>query len=105
MRALIGIVVFLNGVSCEYYTSFSSSTFSSSYTNENGEAHSSSSAEESYAERNSRGLNRHGSGKLLTQDGIQVFEETKNCDGGKCRSTTDTDKQHIGRLSLKSGRL
>lgn len=94
MRTLIVVTAFVKGIDADY-SSFSSSTFSSSYTNENGVEHSSSAAEESYSEKDSNGMNRHGSGKLRTENGVQVYEETKNCDGGKCVSSTDTGKRRI----------
>lgn len=94
MRNWVFLAFLVNNIAGDYYESFSSS-FSSSYSNIDGTEHSSSSASEAYEEKDSKGLNRRGSGKLLTEDGEQVYEETTNCDGGKCLSSTDTGKQRI----------
>lgn len=89
-------------VSGEFYSSVSSSSsFSSSYTTHNGEEHSESAAQQSYSEKNSDGLNRSGSGKLLAKDGVQIYEETRNCDGGKCIGEVDNSKRKLARDRLK----
>jgi hypothetical protein len=96
MRVTLGPFVCLNSlVQGEFFSSFSSSAFSSSYSNMNGEEHSESKSEEQYSERDSKGLNRRGSGQLITEDGNQVFEKTENCDGGRCTSTIDTGKRRL----------
>lgn len=93
MRTLFSLC--LTVVSAEFYSSFTSSSFSSSYSNTNGEEHSQSSSMEKYAERDSSGLNRRGSGKIETRDGLQVFEKTDNCDGDRCTGKMDTGKRRL----------
>lgn len=86
----------------DFFQSFSSRSFSSSYSNVNGVEHSESASEESYSEKDSNGLNRNGSGRLIAKDGIQVFEETRNCDGGKCIGSVDSGKHRFARDKLRN---
>lgn len=98
---LFTLISGLTGLSLRDYSSYSSSSsFSSSYTNWNGNEHSESSSEESYSESDSNGLNRSGSGKLLTRDGRQIYEETKLCDSGKCLNEVDTTKRRLRAMNL-----
>jgi hypothetical protein len=96
MKFITGSLVCLNSfASGEFYSSFSSSSFSSSYSNVDGEEHSETNSQEEYAERDSKGLDRRGSGTLVTQDENQVYEKTQNCDGDRCTSTMDTGKRKL----------
>ena len=76
------------------FSSFSSS-FSSSYTNINGKEHTESVSQEKYSERDTNGLNRRGSGKLVTENGNQVFEASENCDNERCISAVDKGKRRL----------
>jgi hypothetical protein len=98
---LLTLISGLTGISLRDFSSYSSSrSFSSSYSNWNGKEHSESSSEESYSERDSNGLNRSGSGKLLTRDGRQIYEETKLCDSGKCLNEVDTAKHRLRTINI-----
>jgi hypothetical protein len=95
MRFVIALCLFIVTSRCEYFSSMTSSSFSSSYSNINGEEHSSSTARENYYEKDSTGVDRSGGGELRSQDGIQIFEKTQSCDGGKCVSNSDSRKRRF----------
>ena len=96
--SILGSVSLVKG---EFYSSFSSSSYSSSYSNINGEEHSESSAEEQYAERDSKGLNRRGAGRIRTENGNQVYEKTEVCDGDTCESRSDSRRKRLPVRSLR----
>jgi len=63
--------------------------------NLDGKVETKSTAEESYDEKDSHGLNRHGKGRIDLHNGDQIFESTSACDGGICDTKTDRTKRPI----------
>lgn len=97
MRLLVAPLLAI-GARAPYYSYLSSSSTISSYSNLDGQEHSSSEARESYSEQDSAGTDRSGDGVIRQADGSQIFEATKQCDSGECVSTSDSRKHRLPQL-------